>query len=340
MKLSLFINRKQPYPRITALGILFSLSLQGSNVEAMDLYGGLLEECRGAFKAAPTLEEKFAVITKPMDARYLSELERDETPLIKSDKLYPGTIDQVMNRTHPLAIYICQADIKRVEKSLKTIKDPNDPGLLVRGYRQAYNLVSLATDPIWPVREAHALSDRLAIITLLGEFEGKKSAKFDFDFLPDTTRLTAMGLKSYGHYYNPPLVAASAVHGNYGSIFKEENITECQEAVQARLMLYGADPKICGSSSSGPASVEGSPHVQPRMLRLAGIALNQAVEEKLNQDFLRPTPYVQGFLAVQKQETLKGLYLQRETLILESIGESKKLNLIKDKIKYLENWML
>lgn len=356
MNFNLFKNKIYSRTGLMTFALLSGFSLQVSNVKATDLYDSILQDCKGAFKAAATQEEQFAAITKPIDRDYFGKLRRQirqqEDHIIKSQKLYPGSIETITSRSHPLALAICKADIKHVGKFLKAIDNPNDPALLMGGYRQIYNLVTLAADPVWLIHESHSLADRLMIITLLGEFEGKNNTTFDFNFIPTFVKIRAMGLPYSGGYNNAPLHAARAIHGGYNGIFTEDNTFKCQEAVEARLMLYGADPKPSGSSAYGIATiyseleedekVERQRGVDKRMGEYSKLALNQAVEERLNLKFLRPTSFVQKYLKEQKQNALKDMYFQREMLILENTEEadSNELDDINEKIRYLENWKL
>lgn len=77
-----------------------------------------------------------------------------------------------------LALAVCAGDGARVYLFLTAVKDPSDPALLVQGYRQAYNMVTLAADPIHPMQIPAYLNSRLRIIDKLAE------AQFDFNFIP------------------------------------------------------------------------------------------------------------------------------------------------------------
>jgi hypothetical protein len=174
-------------------------------------------------------------------------------------------------------------DVKRVEKFLKVLEDPNDPRLWVSGYRQPYNLASLSADPVWPLHEPHRLQDRLKIIDLLG------TTTINFNFKPKLQVET-------GLYSNPPLALATAIHGSYRNIFEErECYHECQREVQARLMLYGADPKIGGTSVSSLHQSQLDDQVER--------AFNQVLHEKLKN--IRPIPYVKELLEKKREDFMK-----------------------------------
>ncbi len=144
--------------------------------------------------------------------------------------------DKVNNVINVKAISsaIQRADVKELESLLKIIEiESNTSNLLVPGCRQTYNLVNLAVDPHDVKKGNDDLKNRLAIIDLLGFYN------FNFNFIPSEEENHMYDFSNL--YRNPPLISAYGIHGNG---FNPSYI----EALQARLMLYGADPEISGST--------------------------------------------------------------------------------------------
>lgn len=233
--------------------------------------------------------DKFAVISRPMDFDYMVKYyQSKDSTKVDFKQLYGRPNLGVMRRTNALALAICEADYKRVEKFLKVVENPNDSTLWVQGYRQPYNLVSLSADPEMYFQKPQTLQDRLKIIDLLA------TTTADFNFVPENSI-----------YTNPPLLAATALHGRRCSIFKEEDYHSCQESVQARLMLYGADPKIDGSTSRGVAN-------SYEFNLLMDTTFQQLMDTKLND--IRPTPYVKGLLLKMIEKESKELEKESKEL--------------------------
>lgn len=261
--------------------VLFSLIVDNSQVHAFynETYNEIM---RGVDEEFYKSNNRLAVVTRPMNVSYINYLRDnpEENKSIKSNALYFPSEE----RTHALALAVCAGDSGRVELFLMHIKDPHDPALLVQGYRQAYNMVSLAADPIWPMQIPARLDSRLRIIDRLA------AAQFDFNFIPPDD------LKSSGPYRNAPLATATFLHGNYEGTYKGINVNDAYQSIQARLMLYGADPKI---KSSCRRLMD-----EDDVRYCARLAFKQVLEEKLQN--LRPMDEVKKVL-----EEIKAEYLER-----------------------------
>lgn len=257
--------------------ILFSLTLGNSHVHGFDSYNEIMREVDEEFLRS---NDKLSVVTRPMNVSYIKYLRDnpEENKSIKPNALYFPSEE----RTHALALAICAGDSARVRIFLQAIKDPHDPALLVQGYKQAYNMVNLAADPIYPMQIPAYLSSRLRVIDELA------AARFDFNFIPTDD------LSSFGTYRNTPLATATCLHGCYKGTYKKTNINDAYQAIQARLMLYGADPKL-PSSSRGPMH-------EDDIRYCVKVAFKQVLEEGLQN--LRPTDDVKKILEETKAEYL------------------------------------
>lgn len=220
--------------------------------------------------------------------------------------------DDECTRTNPLALAICKADGKRLENFLKIITNPDDPNfldinspdLLVQGFRQTYNLVSLAADPVFPFKEAHPLEERLKIIDYLA------TTGINFNFRPtDASRnpippsFTGSARREYpggpsifSHYYEPPLkIARAPSHGDWKGVFSENEeaalngVHVTRKHMQARVLLYGGDPTIGGTCSYN--SIDAI-----YLSEVAAIARQQIMNNISLIERIRPTEYVKYFL--------------------------------------------
>lgn len=186
----------------------------GSGQRILDLLGAIEKE----FDGASSQQEKFEIVSRPMDKEKLWKFEGTHDLLEREGK--PST-----QKTNPLALAIVVADTNKLEKFLRCVENINDDRLAVWGYRQPYTLAHLALDPTHPLGCVDWVGDvplgkRLKVVDLLAQ----KKANFNH-IIPKHP------------YLNPPLAAGIPE----GRPFKH------YQALQARALLYGADPKIKGS---------------------------------------------------------------------------------------------
>lgn len=208
--------------------------------QASSSYNTILEQVDRDFGQATTREEKFSLISRPMNRNYVASLSEgtsiDFQQLYSLQKTHPA--DRISERTHALALAVNAADERRVQQFLGVVDNPLDISLLVGGFRQPYNMLHLVLDPVWPQRFGGSIKARLKIIDLLA------AKGFDPNFIPGPTNM----MKTYNldvgarFYWNPPLVGYT-VHGNYNSQDTQDLLK-----LRARLLLRGANPALGGSS--------------------------------------------------------------------------------------------
>jgi hypothetical protein len=257
-------------------------------------------------------DSKLSIVTKPMNRTYVSQLKNDQE--VDFEKLYTipnpygAPEDLIKNRTHALGLAICAGDESRVQKFLSVVKNPKDVSLLVGGFRQLYNMAHLAVDPIWPRAIAADRNARLRIISHVA------LAGFELNFGAGPTILKEQyGLNTGAKFYwNPPLYVSD------GSILNE------QEFYKARLMLYGADPRIGGSSSGGATELS---------CDQVKLAFNQALEENLEN--LNPVQPVKEALNEMRTTKVKEISTELQQILLDTTQLSNEEKL--EKIKNVSN---
>lgn len=171
-----------------------------------------------------------------------------------------------------------------VHKFLPVIPNVNAPELTSWGYRQPYFLTHMSLDPQYP-RAARIvpLKDRLSMVDLLGD----AGADFNLVCHPQV-------------YTNPPLAAGES-SGRPLDIM-------CQ--LRARALLYGADPKIKGSSFSGL-------RIDSWDKNVVDLALDYYIERAKAGAILRPVKEVMN--------SLKQLAIQRGFNLKERV---QKINMV------------
>lgn len=222
-KFTLLKNRLKPTQLVLAAMVLFCLAAINSNVHA-NPYDKVMQAIDEEFNRGDS-KHRLAIIFKRMNMEYFDQLKEDDK--IDDIALHSGV--NRFNGTNAIALAICFGDVQRIAKYLQVIENPNDPSLHVWGHRQFFNLVHLALDPSYrwgDKNRKHIFSteNRLKIIDLLG------ATKIDFNFIPVGDHI--------GICTNPPLSAG----------MPSGRATTDKEKLQARALLYGADPMVVGSS--------------------------------------------------------------------------------------------
>lgn len=120
-----------------------------------------------------------------------------------------------------IAISFGRVDL--VSKFLTVIDDINNPKLYAWGYRQPYSPAHMAMHPEGSMRIS--VVAQLSMISLIGQ------AGADFNYRPSNSL-----------YSNPPLTA--------GLLYGDSTINEIEQR-QAYGLLYGANPKLKGTSFAG-----------------------------------------------------------------------------------------
>jgi hypothetical protein len=205
----------------------------------------------GASWGARTLdlfEQKFDQATTIVAKREIASLVLNERNLFKEDLLEKwdtkalaagvGSESTVFSdpadgkrkfnyeKTTPLMMAITAGRVGFVQKLLDVIPDVNDNLHTSWGYRQPYAAAHMALEPMYPFAFGNKevpIEDRLSIIDLLGAHKADFNKRFDEGHM--------------GIYTNPPLAAGTV----------SQQIILGYERLQARAMLYGADPKVQGS---------------------------------------------------------------------------------------------
>lgn len=268
-----------------------------------DIWEDYLKDVEGKFDAAPTITQKYKIITEPINKDYL---DRQQTPyqnlneallragvscdpLVYEDK---GSGQKRLNwqKTVPLAVAISLGRRDLVLKFLTAIENVNDPVLTTWGFCQPYTLAHIALDPQYPrASQDVPLENRLLIIDALGENGA------DFNAIID---ICNMG----GVYTNPPL-AAGKPSGRVEDTFIQ---------VRARALLYGADPQKTGSSFSGINLNCEKP--------LLSYALNYYIERIKARAKVFPAPLVMDYLKRMALE--RGMDLD---LLLQTTNEVQRI---------------
>lgn len=196
-----------------------------------------LVKVESRFTAAKSKQEKFAIVSQLVNRKALisSEVSLDDSaalakgtgpdPFTFTEEETGKTIEN-FEKTNPLALAVKRADVERVKLFLSAVEDVNDPLLTAWGFRQPYFLSHMVLDPRDPNSPKVSLNRRMEIIDILGE----KGA--DFNIRP--------GFSSTGVYDNPPLIVVGLDGSDVGELGN----------LQARALLYGADPIVKGSSAS------------------------------------------------------------------------------------------
>lgn len=226
-----------------------SIMMISSMVQA-DAIRDYLDQVEAAFDAALTDQERFELISKPLNKKYLWKLNNisdlDEAALTENvgPKVFEVTVPtkttghnydscvktkEVFNydRTNALAIAIALGDVYLVQKFLTVIDDINDIRLVSWGYRQPYSVAHQVLDPTVFFDADVPHEHKIALIDLVAA----KGADFNHSFPHPYV----------GIYNNPPLAAGDLRGGTYDR-FQE---------LRALGMLYGGEHILKGSSYAG-----------------------------------------------------------------------------------------
>lgn len=207
--------------------------LSAAPATASDVFGNYLAEVEQQFDRAQTALAKFSALALPINLDYLSRVQNyadaESDRLFANDELKPlaypirGNKDKLLmecEQSNPFMLAISTGNLDLVRKFLSAIPNVNDTRLCAWGYRQPYTVGHMLLDPNFPKIDV-PIQQRLAMVDLLA------SRNVDFNMV--------FG----GHYYTNPALAAGCPSGrpvrNY-------------EMLQARALLYGADPTFIGSS--------------------------------------------------------------------------------------------
>lgn len=177
------------------------------------------------FNNANSEYDKQNIISQPINIDYLKKLKslQDLDPVKLKD-----TTD--FNKSNAIAIAIAVGDITLVRKFLSVIDDVNDVSLLTSGYKQFFSLAHVVLLPEFTYK---ANINDLYIKNLLNIIDELGRAGIDFNFIPQGD-----------HYRNPPLTMGSLwTHSKFS--YKQKTMLE------ARVMLYGANPRLKGSQFNG-----------------------------------------------------------------------------------------
>ena len=184
-----------------------------------------------------------------------------------------------------LAISLGRVDAVRA--FLAVVPDVNDPILAVWGYRQPYTLAHLALDPRFPyfLGDNVPLKNQLEIIDALGE----RGANFN----------AILKNSKLDPYTNPPLAAGGP--SGYADL-------KLMPHLQARALLYGADPAVKGSCFHGVDLTRDEYNAGPERYPYFSKLLHPAFEyyqERMQAGFeanLKPVPAVMGYFEKIAQE--------------------------------------
>jgi hypothetical protein len=209
-----------------------------STVSAKDIFSKYLEVVMTEFDAACSKDEKYEIVKRPFHRDYLGIL--TDVSDIDDAKLYGGvSLDPIKvtlkdntkilnyNKANILVIAICKANVGIVRKLLTVVDDVNDPELTGWGYRQPFMPAHFALDPNYYLSSYRDSSIR-DIITIIDMLASKGA---DFNMI---IRHSYPGI-----YHNPPLTAGS---------LNNHNDLPTRLKLQARALVYGADPELRGSS--------------------------------------------------------------------------------------------
>lgn len=169
--------------------------------------------------------DKQNIISQPINIQYVKNLKSLQD--LDSVKLKNTT---AFNKSNAIAIAVAVGDITLVRKFLSVIDNVNDVSLLTSGYRQFFSLAHVV---LLPELTYKANINDLYIKNLLNIIDELGRAGINFNFIPQG-----------GTYQNPPLAMGSAWSH---STFSYEQTT----MLEARAMLYGANPRLKGSSFNG-----------------------------------------------------------------------------------------
>lgn len=258
-----------------------------------DVYEEYLEDITTKFHQASTLEEKFEIISRSINSAHLQQItslkDLDESKLEAEVRSGPfpfivkGTNkkkDYNASKTTPLSLAISLGKVHLVEEFLKVVSNVNDTRLTAWGHCQPYTLAHMALHPHYPkASQPVPLEDKLAIIDLLG----KKGANFNAILKPDQADVYE------GVYLNPPLAAGSLAGVNTTETYP----------LQARALLYGADPNLHGSSFAG-VSLKWSTFDRNNLIRQC---LKQYLEKVSQGEMISPLPIVLTHLKDLAKET-------------------------------------
>lgn len=166
-------------------------------------------------------EARAALVCAKLDRMKFDE---SPTPTCWEDVLIkPGYEGDVLP-TNALALSICLGDRETLSMALGCVPDVNAEPTFAWGYRQQFSLAHMALAPFFPYCEHIPERTRLLIVDCLGE----RGADFN-------TMIA-------GVYNNPPLACAQGMGHRWG---------EVSDPLRVRALMWGADPRIVGSS--GPA---------------------------------------------------------------------------------------
>ncbi|AIL13613.1 hypothetical protein IM40_09180 [Candidatus Paracaedimonas acanthamoebae] len=223
---------------LKALINLFTFILFFSQAKSSSIFDDYLQQIEGEFDHTLSSANKYKVISRPINIEYLQSVKNlqdlDEKQLTTGVSADPLAIRDPSNgkfirdnydKTTALSLAISLGKQDLVEKFLMVVPDVNDLALTAWGFRQLYTLAHMALDPSFPKSSQPVpLEIRLAIVDTLF----KKWANFNAIVKPNI-------------YANPPLTAGKTHLACFDEVY----------SLQARALLYGADPTLKGTSFYG-----------------------------------------------------------------------------------------
>lgn len=275
---------KKYNPLLAFLLLIFFLITGFSQLQAGPIDDYLARVEREFDSTRPS--RRYAIVSVPLDRNYLCSLKNLRELDNRELTAKVGNYD----KTNSIALAISRGKPHLVRKFLSAIENVNEEGLTAWGYRQPYTLAHMALDPRFPLSQNVRLKDRLEIIDTLAE----RGADFNAIIWTD-------------HYNNPPL-AAGDPSGHPLNIYHH---------LRARALLYGADPKVKGSSFQG--LTYGGKLDLPSQL-----TLDYYIERTKAGTKLTPTANVMGYL---REYALKERGFDLDKLV-EGMTETRSKQLI------------
>ena len=244
-----------------------STELEQKHSSIRRVISNFLARTKAEFDAALSSEEKYEIISRPVNLEHLLSLkcieDLNETALTQGVGSGPlsymaADVERLnADKSTPLALAVSLGKPDFLSHFLSVVTNVNAPELITWGYRQPYFLSHLALDPSYPYAPA-SLEKRLAIIDALAQ----KGADFNANF--------QHGL--IGVYNNPPLAAG------WGRGHQLPDVPH----LRARALAYGADP-MQGGSSFDPISFQDD----PKLLELAACHAREIRGESRPVAFLK-----------------------------------------------------
>ena len=221
---------------------VFAISISmicGAQEARAGIWDDYLAQVEGEFDRASTPQKKYEIISSPFNREHLRGLksvsEIDPVKLRQdvgkgafSFHTSEGKEKLNVNKMTALNLAISLGNVSVVRNFLSVVSDINADELTSWGYRQPYYPAHFALHPEYPSSSTPNSGAQLEIIDLLAE----KGADFN----------TIFPHREIGVYLNPPLSAG----GSSGSVKYED-----KNRLQARALLYGANPELRGSSFCG-----------------------------------------------------------------------------------------